>query len=298
MDSFPVDRINEIKEHPEDFRLLERIPITRNDVIQKLPIRFEAPQPNETLVPVVFLDTETTGFDRITDDIIELALVRCTVSLTRNTIVSVDACYGEFQDPGRPLSQKIIEITGITDDLVRGHRIDANKVSNLLCDGPLVIAHNAGFDRPFFEKFFPNLADLPWACTQKEINWDALGFGGKKLEFISQASGYFYDAHRALNDCLALAFILHINQKACEMLLNSARQENYRIFANGAPYDVRNGLKSSGFSWNADQKVWWADAPTYDKAMELVGALHRIYDRDKNKAQYCRLTAYDRYKAK
>ncbi|MCP1783902.1 hypothetical protein [Bradyrhizobium japonicum] len=46
-------------------------------------------------------------------------------------------------------------MTGITDALVAGHRIDAEVVSSFANDAVVVIAHNAHFDRKLAERYWP-----------------------------------------------------------------------------------------------------------------------------------------------
>ena len=57
-----------------------------------------------------------------------------------------------FEDPGFSIPPEITKITGITDQMVTGHRIDDGAVDDLLSRVVLVIAHHADFDRRFLEK--------------------------------------------------------------------------------------------------------------------------------------------------
>ena len=57
-----------------------------------------------------------------------------------------------------PIPPKITKITGITDAMVAGHRIDDRAVNDLLGRVVLVIAHNADFDRRFLERRLPAFA--------------------------------------------------------------------------------------------------------------------------------------------
>jgi DNA polymerase-3 subunit epsilon len=54
-----------------------------------------------------------------------------------------------FEDPGFSIPPEITKITGITDEMVAGQRIDDRAVNDLLGRVVLVIAHNADFDRRF-----------------------------------------------------------------------------------------------------------------------------------------------------
>ena len=53
--------------------------------------------------------------------------------------------------PGVDISSFITELTGITNEMVSGKHIDGSSVSEFLKDVDLIIAHNAKFDRAFFE---------------------------------------------------------------------------------------------------------------------------------------------------
>jgi DNA polymerase-3 subunit epsilon len=55
-------------------------------------------------------------------------------------------------------------ITGITDDMVAGHRIDETAVNGSVDDAVIVIAHNAGFDRKFSERYWPIFEEKAWGC--------------------------------------------------------------------------------------------------------------------------------------
>jgi DNA polymerase-3 subunit epsilon len=77
------------------------------------------------------------------------------------------------------------------------------RVDSLLAGADLVIAHNAGFDRPFVEGLLPQAQGLNWACSFADIDWTAAGHSSAKLSYLASALGWFYDAHRAEMDCHA-----------------------------------------------------------------------------------------------
>lgn len=92
----------------------------------------------------VVFDVETTGLSAVYDTIIELAAVK-----VRNGEI-VDR-FESFANPHHPLSATTINLTGITDDMVK----DAPEVSDMLKkfkewagDG-IFVAHNASFDMGF-----------------------------------------------------------------------------------------------------------------------------------------------------
>ncbi len=49
--------------------------------------------------------------------------------------------------PGIPIPEYITKLTGISDDIVRGQKIEEDAVAHYLQGVDLIIAHNAQFDR-------------------------------------------------------------------------------------------------------------------------------------------------------
>jgi DNA polymerase-3 subunit epsilon len=213
------------------------------------------------VIRVVVLDTETTGLDQAKEVIIELALLRVDIDTLTGLPVGEVQVYDGLEDPGKPIPKEVVVITGITDADVQGQRIDEARVSELLQDVDVVIAHNAGFDRPFVEARFKCFTELPWACSFMDIDWKAQGRGSAKLESLAQALGLFYDAHRAEMDCHALLAVLAAplplgNGTGLAQLLRSANAPSYRLSATNAPFESKDLLKARGYRWNTDQRVW------------------------------------------
>lgn len=109
------------------------VPIAYNETDRKLR--------DETFV--VF-DVETTGLSAVYNTIIELAAVK----IKNGEIIDR---FESFADPHEPLTQTIIELTGITDDMVQG----APEVEDVLrqfhefVGDATLVAHNASFDMGF-----------------------------------------------------------------------------------------------------------------------------------------------------
>lgn len=232
-----------ITEKPEDFRVLERVPLDP----ASMPIKLGEPQDVDTTI--VILDMETTGQDSA-DSVIELGMIRCRYDAD-GRLSSVDELLDMFEDPGKPIPPEITNLTGITDGMVSGRHIDEAKVRDMLRDEPTVVAHNAEFDRPFFEKMFPN--SLPWACSMAGIPWRERGHDSAKLAMLLEREGWFFDAHRAHMDCLATAWLLHVVPGSLRSLL----EPSVKIIAHGSTYDVKDVLKARGYRWNPVLKHWW-----------------------------------------
>jgi DNA polymerase-3 subunit epsilon len=289
-----LGRIEEFRARPEDFQLVERIPITREGA--EFPYNLSAQVGDERTILVI--DVESTGLDRHHDKIIELGMAKIHYSFGESRITSVEACYSEFEDPEKALKPEIIEITGITDDMLTGKRFNDEEVEKWINDADLICAHGAGFDRPLVERRFPAAKDKPWCCSLREIDWNGMGLNSHKLDYLVYRTGYFYNAHRALIDCLAVAWLLHVLPEAFESLLDNARKRTAVVHAFGAPFEIKDTLKESGYRWDngdgGNSKHWWKEVGEECIAEEM--ALLREYYRADEMCSIQYKTAFERYK--
>ncbi|MDH4479482.1 MAG: 3'-5' exonuclease [Rhodoferax sp.] len=232
-------------------------------VIRRLQPRLLWPaSAGQKTLQVVVLDTETTGLNHTKDKIIEMALLRVEVDLSTGLPVGAVEVFDELEDPGMPIPKEAMAITGITDQDVAGKRLDEGRIAALMDGVDVVIAHNAGFDRPFCEARLPLFRNVAWACSFADLDWKAQGRSSSKLEALAQGLGLFYDAHRAEMDCHALLAVLAAplpntpESTAMAGLLASAQTPFFRLQATGAPFDAKDLLKARAYRWNAELRVW------------------------------------------
>lgn len=217
--------------------------------------------PPEKLITVAILDTETTGLDQNKDKLIELGIVMVEIDPVTGQAYRVLKVFNELEDPGFSIPAESTRIHNITNEMVSGKRINDSEVESLLSNASLIVAHNAGFDRPFVERRFPNLQDKHWACSWSEIPWSGQGISSAKLEFLAYRCGFHFTGHRASNDCFALLEILQTplpvsGAKAMHVLLNNARNPDIRVSALGSPFESKDLLKDRGYRWQPEKKVW------------------------------------------
>ncbi len=229
------------------------------------------------------VDTETTGTDAARDKVIELAIVVFEYCADTGATGPVVTTYDALEDPGFPIPPESTAIHGITDDMVRGHRIDDDQVAALLGQVGLVIAHNARFDRAFLEARLPVFATVPWACSWQEVPWSDAGIESSKLEYLAYRYGFFYEGHRAEIDCRALLEVLGqpfgtTGGTALKVLLESARRPSYRLWANNSPFESKDVLKQRGYRWVADKRTWVGEFATRaDVDAELGWLREHVY---------------------
>ncbi len=235
----------------------------------------------------IFLDTETTGMDPDEDQVIELALVPFEFDSFGN-IYRILPEYNAFQDPGFPIPENIKMITGINDDMVKGQSIDLEQVAKLLTDTAIVIAHNARFDRPFCENLLKDFENVAWGCSIADVNWNEEGFEGVKLEFLAYKYGFFFEGHRATIDCQAGIEILSkslpvTGEPVLKRLLDSARRTDVRLWADRAPFEMKDQLKKRGYRWSpgdhGKRKAWYRDLPEDRLQEEMIYLNEHIYPR-------------------
>ncbi len=151
----------------------------------------------------IVLDIETTGLSFRTEKITEIGAVR----VKDGEIVDTFEC---FVNPEIPIPQKIVELTGITDEMVsNAETIDKIMPKFLSFIGDLkLVAHNADFDVGFLKY---NAENLGLTMDNEYIDSLALSrqlfpeFKKHKLGILAEKLGIKVEnAHRALDDVITL----------------------------------------------------------------------------------------------
>jgi DNA polymerase-3 subunit epsilon len=125
------------------------------------------------LYRIAVVDTETTGLYPSRDRLVEIAIMLLEVDGTGRLVRNLET-YQELNDPGMPIPADAIAIHGITDAMVKGHKIDAVRVARMLAEADLVVAHNSGFDKGFVRQVVPQVDAMVWGCSCRGIPWRKL----------------------------------------------------------------------------------------------------------------------------
>ncbi|MGL4991101.1 MAG: PolC-type DNA polymerase III [Sarcina sp.] len=163
----------------------------------------------------VVFDIETTGFSSKNDKIIEIGAVK----IKNGEVIDKFSC---FVNPKRTLPAIIIELTGITDEML----IDADSIDNVILKfmefvgNATMVAHNAAFDVSFIKK---NLRDLNKGFNNQVLDTVALArflypeLKKVKLNIVAKHLGISLENHhRAVDDAKATAEILQVCFKKLE----------------------------------------------------------------------------------
>ena len=234
----------------------------------------------------VFLDIEATGLSFNEDKLIELGMVKFEYS-DDGRIFRVLEEFNGYEDPGKDISAFITELTGINDDMVKGQEIDESAVAEYLEDVDLIIAHNAKFDRSFFEITFPNIKPKAWACSMHDVNWNQEKVESHKLEYIAYKYNFFYEGHRAIIDCLVGIHILsqklyNSKQLVFKQLLDNAIQPRFKLWAQNAAYAHKDLLRTRKYRWETHPahgfKAWSIELPESQVEAEVNYLKTEIYN--------------------
>lgn len=274
--------------HP-DYRVQRRLaPVTH----------FHEPDPQASSRIGVAIDVETTGLDRETDRIIELAIQRFRFD-EAGRIIQVGVPRVWREDPGIPIDPKITKLTGLSADDVTGQAIDDAVAVEILSSADIIIAHNAAFDRPFVDRRLPVIAGKPWACSMAELDWLEFGFEGRALAHLVSQCGWFYEGHRAENDILALLYLLSHGLPDGETILAKliacSELPTYQVNAIDAPFDAKDRLKSRGYRWDAALRFWWRSVREEESDAERAWLLSDVYG-GYGEPAFIPVTACERYR--
>ncbi|MCK1352445.1 3'-5' exonuclease [Bradyrhizobium sp. CW7] len=262
------------------------------------------PSGQETKIGIL-LDTETTGLDHSTHEIIELGMVKFDYT-PDGRIVGVRDTFSALNEPSAPIPPEVTALTAITDGMVAGHRIDETAVNAFVEGAVITIAHNSGFDRKFAERYWPAFEGVAWGCSATEIDWRGHGFAGAQLGYLLNGAGFFHQAHRAVDDCHALLEVLNFTLPttgvpALAALLENARKPTVRIWAEQSPFELKDSLKRRGYRWNDGSdgrpKSWHIDVCETALDEELTFLRTEIYLRHVE-PRLQTLTAFTRFSSR
>lgn len=159
------------------------------------------------------LDVETTGLGPKTDEVIELALKLFTYRSDTGEVIDVleeDSFLREpLSNTARRNYERAFKVHGIPYESVRGKSFYDVKIKTYFHRADAVFAHNASFDRSFLYQMYPEVNELQWFCTMRNIPWKQYGFPNGKLITLLEAHNITnYQTHRAMDDITYLMKLL------------------------------------------------------------------------------------------
>lgn len=223
---------------------------------------------------VVFFDTETSGLEAATNQIIELAAIRYERLRSNGALYATDHCDLFVKLPeGQRLPEEIVRLTGITDAMLETDGVREAEAAGMFAhmirndEGPvLLVAHNAQFDLLFVQEM---LRRHPGPGTELLKNADYLdtltvykdrrAYPHKLANAIAayNLEDKVQNSHRAIDDVAALFEVTKAMDAERADLLTYVN-----LFGYNAKYGV-SGQRIHGVTYAAQRFNNYMQAPSY-----------------------------------
>ncbi len=173
---------------------------------------------------IVILDTETSGLSFQNDEIIEFSAVRLEWHEGWQVTAEVDEFIRRTDD--RKLNPKIVELTGITDEMLREEGISKQEICQLLgqlfTPNTMIMAYNAQFDLLFLYYLLSKHGDARILQNQPKLDLltvyrDRHPYPHKLCNAIEVygLADKVCNSHRAIDDVRATVEVLREMCKEC-----------------------------------------------------------------------------------
>ncbi len=234
----------------------------------------------ELATPIVFVDLETTGGNVQLDRITEIGLVEISRS-------GVDT-WTSLVDPGQDIPPFIQDLTGISNEMVRGQPAFEALADGLAArlEGKLFVAHNARFDYGFLQRSFERAGiqfEADMLCTvqlSRSLFPSAARHGLSAL--IERFSLEPLGRHRALADAdLIWQFwqVIHAHhpveriQTAIESLTRRPTKDNKAPVQTTGPFPSREPMQQTQDHEAASSVAGVATPPSTESPMEVTSGV-------------------------
>ena len=167
-------------------------------------------------ISFAILDVETTGFNPSEGErIIEIGILRIKAGVEEDV-------FQTLINPGRFIPEKISEITGINDSMVKTAPVFSDVADKILqvVEGAVIVCHNAVFDLKFLSNHF-DVLNLP-ELTNPVL--DTLMLARRHFNFPGNALGKIAEylnlehknSHRAMGD-------VHVTRQILEYFIEDLK---------------------------------------------------------------------------
>ena len=186
---------------------------------------------------LLLIDTETTGLDYARDEIIELSAV---VVEQVGGMPQVTREYDQLiqLSPGGFIPEKIVELTGITNEAVRAQGISkeqaAADAAEMIRGNTLILAYNAHFDLSFLFYFLMRHGDASVLKGKDKLDLltvfrDRHDFPHKLCNAIDTygLAGKVVNSHRAIDDVIATVAVMEAMEQEKNDLIHYVNLVGY-----------------------------------------------------------------------
>ncbi|MBE9126002.1 MULTISPECIES: 3'-5' exonuclease [unclassified Coleofasciculus] len=216
-----------------------------------------------TLDQVLIVDTETTGLEVDTAQVIEIGAILYSVK-HQTTIQQFSTMLPANTNPAEHINRiKSAPLREITEKQAAQGILILTEMAQM---AEVVVAHNAEFDKKWFglsrngNSLLPALLNykgkpLSWVCTCSDFEWPYQTRPGQSLIELAAAHDIgIFGTHRALTDCQLIAALFDRMENLEAMFEKALRPKAF--FKALVTYDEREKAKKVGFKWIPERKSW------------------------------------------
>lgn len=212
---------------------------------------------------VLIIDTETTDLDPSKGRLIEIGAILYSVK-HQITVQQASTLIPAASNPAEKFNR--IPLAPLLEMSTEVSRRGIASIEDMARNAELVVAHNADFDRQWFEDSvkrevtLPKLVDscgkpLHWVCTCYDFEWPKQTRPGQSLVDLALAHGIgVYNNHRALTDCQLIASLFDVMEDL-QGMFDKALRPKARYIAK-VSYEEKELAKQAGFKWVKTSKTW------------------------------------------
>ena len=198
---------------------------------------------------LLVLDTETTGLNPETNQVIEVG----AVLLDLNSKHALGTLQYLIYAPSNPC-EDINHITQLALDAAKDqHKPYESLLFSMAEQADYIVAHNAKFDKGFIDKHVGDLKKI-WVCSKEDLKFPKSGKSSRLGHLAYDHNIPVYDAHRALSDVDTLCSLLLLTPDIKEQI-DRAKAPKTLYYAD-VSYENREQAKAKGFFWANDARQW------------------------------------------
>ncbi len=227
---------------------------------------------------VLFLDFESQCVDAAKTNVTEVGALLKSVDENGYALKLEELSQLCWDSTYPPQSAEVVEVTGITDAMLREHgehvrEVFQTKLFRLVEQADVVIAHNKSFDETLYNSMSARMGLNPpqpkkgWLCSIADIPYPKK-YKCKKLSHLAYDHGIVVDPstlHRALDDVKLLAQLMG-RYRVADMLAYRDSPWVYLKAVTLAPWTDGGAsnakAKKLGYSY---EKVWGTEEPVFAK---------------------------------
>lgn len=211
-------------------------------------------------------DFETQGFDAKTDAPTEIGIIEFDSQGNELTVMNFI-----IKSPlTKPQSKEIVDLTGITDEMIANEGVDevevVNKIVPVLRGSRALFAYNAQFDTQFLKEMLArngvDTLGIPVICAMRQVEYPKR-FTCKKLSHLAFDHKIYPEegegAHRAIADVRLMIKLLA--KYGIEQIVKDSKEPRVKLrIATEKPWEdggVSNAYaKEVGFKFEPNGKKW------------------------------------------